>query len=322
MEPIPDPVCKNCGATLVGPYCAQCGQKEADSVKPLTALISDFFDGTFSLDSRVVRTTGHLLTAPGRLTRVYFDGQRLRYLPPVRLFLVCSLIFFATVGFSGRHLLRITAVPLHADTDLILGWQDDDSASNTSTDTATTSERPDGYQASLVLFPSADEPVQGGLPPKMVEELLADRDLPPIVGEILRSFQTAISEPQAFNQQLNVWLPRMMFIMVPVFGLIVRLFYWRERLFYAHHVIFALHYHSFAFVLLTLLIALVPLYGGTVAAIVFAIASNLYILTSMKTTYQQSWRTTVAKWFGISSLYGFTFFLTLQATLYGVMRQL
>ena len=56
------------------------------------------FESITHADSRLWRTLGYLLARPGRLTREFFDGRRARYLPPFRLYLVISLLFFLVAG--------------------------------------------------------------------------------------------------------------------------------------------------------------------------------------------------------------------------------
>ena len=46
------------------------------------------------VDGRLWLTLWLLFARPGRLTVDYFQEQRARYLPPVRLYLVLSILFF------------------------------------------------------------------------------------------------------------------------------------------------------------------------------------------------------------------------------------
>ena len=331
MAPVPEsPVyCKNCGALLTGPYCSSCGQKDAEVARPVTTLVSDFLDGAFSLDSRVWRTIGRLLTAPGYLTRAYFDGRRAHYMPPLRLFLVSSLLFFATAGLSNRHILRITTVRNTRSVsagEVTVDLSMDDSAVTRSVGgdfatTSTTGGKP-GFQAVLAMFPRADDPVESVIEQEDLDAVLADPSIDPFSRDMVRGFQRSIIEPAAFNDVMNVWLPRMMFILVPMFALVLRLFYWRKTLFLAHHIFFALHFHSFVFVLLTLLIALVPLFGGEVGGSVFVLGAGGYLLKSMGIVYGQSRWLTVAKWLSVSALYFLVFGVTLAITILTAMRQL
>ncbi len=318
----------NCGALLTGPYCSSCGQKDVEVARPVTTLVSDFLDGAFSLDSRVWRTIGRLLTSPGFLTRAYFDGKRAHYMPPLRLFLVSSLLFFATAGLSNRHILRITTVhntrSVSAD-EVKFGLSVDESAAARMANgggTATSTARELGFQALLTMFPRADEPVDSAIKREVIDAVLADPSLDSLTQDMVQGVQQAITEPAAFNDAMNIWLPRMMFILIPVFALVLRLVYWHKTLFLAHHIFFALHFHSFVFVLLTLLIALVPLFGGEVGGGVFVLGAGGYLLKSMGTVYGQSRWVTVAKWLSVSALYFLAFVAALTLTLLAAMRQL
>jgi hypothetical protein len=56
-----------------------------------------------------------LVTRPGALLRYYCDGRRVRYVPPLTLFLTLNLVFFIVAASGG---MRILAIPLegHLDT--------------------------------------------------------------------------------------------------------------------------------------------------------------------------------------------------------------
>ena len=60
-------------------------------------------------DSRLWRTLAALLLRPGYLTREFLAGRRARYLPPVRLYLVISLVFFLWAS-SGHGKLRVVQI--------------------------------------------------------------------------------------------------------------------------------------------------------------------------------------------------------------------
>ncbi|MBD3647699.1 MAG: DUF3667 domain-containing protein, partial [Pseudomonadales bacterium] len=86
--------CPNCGARIEGPWCYQCGQNQKGINRFFLSLLNEAFDDVFSLNSRTVRTFGNLLFRPGFLTTEYYAGRRARYLPPVRLYLITSVVFF------------------------------------------------------------------------------------------------------------------------------------------------------------------------------------------------------------------------------------
>ena len=94
MDQIPErKLCKNCNSELVGLYCSECGQKNIENFT-FTELVKDFFDNIFSLDSRLFQTLKFLIIRPGFLTNEYWSGKRITYLPPFRLYLLTSILFF------------------------------------------------------------------------------------------------------------------------------------------------------------------------------------------------------------------------------------
>jgi hypothetical protein len=93
--------CSNCQALLSGQYCAVCGQRDRTRMISLWELIVDFAGEFVNLDSRFWRTIFPLLFRPGRLTSEYLRGRRVHFTPPLRLYLVSSVLFFLLATFGG-----------------------------------------------------------------------------------------------------------------------------------------------------------------------------------------------------------------------------
>lgn len=85
--------CKNCNSELVGLYCSECGQKNSQLLS-IKEILKEFSDNVFSFDTRFFITLKYLITKPGLLTTEYWLGRRTKYLPPLRLYLVMSLMYF------------------------------------------------------------------------------------------------------------------------------------------------------------------------------------------------------------------------------------
>jgi hypothetical protein len=88
------PRCLNCGAELSGPFCSQCGQQDHDIRVSLARLVKDFFAEHLGLESKVPRTLWALVSRPGMLTKEYLAGHRVRWIPPLRLYLFASVVYF------------------------------------------------------------------------------------------------------------------------------------------------------------------------------------------------------------------------------------
>jgi hypothetical protein len=103
--------CRNCGAALSGQYCGQCGQRATSRLISLWELVRDAFGDLFELDSRLWRTLVPLVARPGRLTREYLEGRRARFMPPFRMYLVLSLVFFLVAFFNPQSDFEILFEP-------------------------------------------------------------------------------------------------------------------------------------------------------------------------------------------------------------------
>lgn len=92
--------CLNCGARLVGPFCAQCGQK-AHVHRSVRAFFQDFLSSLFNLEGKMWRTLPMLAWRPGEMTRRYIAGERARFISPIALYLFTVFAMFAVLNLTG-----------------------------------------------------------------------------------------------------------------------------------------------------------------------------------------------------------------------------
>lgn len=100
--------CLNCGASLAGPFCHECGQ-HAHVHRTLSAFFHDFLHGVLHFEGKIWRTLPLLAWKPGELTRRYIDGQRASFVSPVALFLFTVFLMFAAVSLLGGNLGELPA---------------------------------------------------------------------------------------------------------------------------------------------------------------------------------------------------------------------
>lgn len=104
MNPTPshEASCLNCGTLLIGAHCHTCGQ-HMEVHRTLGAFFHDLLHGLLHLEGRLWRTMVMLALHPGRLTRNYIAGQRVRYVSPIALFLFCAFVMFAALHLSSEQ---------------------------------------------------------------------------------------------------------------------------------------------------------------------------------------------------------------------------
>src|SRR5213080_1031042 len=96
--------CENCGAQLRGHWCAKCGQPAIDYRRSFRHVIADLLNEFLNWDSKFFATIGLLLVRPWRLTNQFLAGHRVRYVHPLRLYLLASILFFFAVNYGARGL--------------------------------------------------------------------------------------------------------------------------------------------------------------------------------------------------------------------------
>lgn len=115
-----------------------------------------------------------------------------------------------------------------------------------------------------------------------------------------------------FVQSTIGYVPTVLFVILPVFALLLKLIYVRRDWFYSEHLVFGLHTHAFAFNAFTLNALLVwaasldgsqpnSLLGWTAALLLVSIPVYFYV--AQKRVYEQGWIKTALKALVLATLY-------------------
>src|SRR5580704_5644720 len=100
--------CKNCDAVLLGRFCANCSQAADVHVPTTKELVHELLEGITHSDSRLWRTLTTLGFKPGKLTQEFVAGRRVAYLPPFRLYLIVSIVFFLVASLMPMNVALLT----------------------------------------------------------------------------------------------------------------------------------------------------------------------------------------------------------------------
>jgi hypothetical protein len=103
--------CANCGGRASDAFCPACGQNTRERLPTFPQFMREATGRYIAYDGKYWKTLAALLFRPGFLTREYLAGRRQRYIGPARLFLVSSLVLFATLRLATDSINIVETVP-------------------------------------------------------------------------------------------------------------------------------------------------------------------------------------------------------------------
>ncbi len=97
-------ICLNCNQKLDKSerFCPNCSQLNSTKKLHFKDLFSEFFGSIFAYDSRIMLTLRVLLFRPGKISKEFVEGRRMRYANPFRFYLSVSIVFFLLSGLISK----------------------------------------------------------------------------------------------------------------------------------------------------------------------------------------------------------------------------
>lgn len=262
--------CLNCNHVVEKRYCSNCGQENSEIKVTFHHLFSHFFQDLTHYDNSFWRTIFYLLFKPAAVTKAYTSGQRLSFLPPMRLYIFTSFITFFLLSLFPSENNKISITPiknktenvaptldsLHIEEKGVDGLTKIGVISQKSNDTLKkilkeTNINPDkitdfGYkgtkQLDWVQKNSAEKEKLGKTEYWFLKKWLSVKE-ENTNEEIIEKFS------QSFEQNL----PKVLFIYMPIFALLLWIFHDKKRWYFYDHGIFTLHFFSFLLLVILLL---------------------------------------------------------------------
>jgi hypothetical protein len=262
--------CLNCGAAAPGKYCPECGQETVREPRTVTQFLDGLIAQYVVPTGQLWQTLSKLLFAPGALTVEYLAGRRARYLRPLQLYLMASVIVFAAVQYFGLNL----GLRLYGDQGVHL-------------------------LRSARLPSDVDHGFGLGLTP--VQIILDHLDTPGV-----RRFG-AMSGDERFTflrARRAQYVSYFVLFLVPLYALMIGLFYHNRRRRYAEHLIFGLHCQSFLLFILLIEAILPAILANAMSWWVIA-----YFTIALKRVYGGTWVETLGRGLTILTLYFAIFFV-------------
>lgn len=272
--------CKNCGASAAGEYCFNCGQKIKIHADPsLHDVLHDGIHEFLHIDGKIFQTIWILFRYPGRLTKEYLAGHRVRYIHPIRLYLTLtlSLIYFLMPNFSFDQ-EKVKERPAQKV-----------ESSNVKKDKFEDSDKDLVFETGTFLD-------------KKVEEW----KWKPIFKRGIRSLE---KDSKDFKKVFSSATAKSLFLLMPLFAFLLKLTYWRRKKRYPQFLYFTVHYHAalFAGLILTELIG----YIYDEIFFYWVLWTWLYFVLSLKTIWNDSTKRAIQRGFFMFFVYGTVFLITL-----------
>ncbi len=302
--------CLNCGTHLRGQYCGHCGQRARSRLISLWELITDAFGDLFEIDSRLWQTVVPLLLRPGRLTRDYLQGRRARYMPPFRMYLVTSVIFFMVAFFDPSEELSLFLEPATQTTAPSEEQAAEPVADGVVEDTQSgfviTMDTADGeheHDCDDIEVDELDE-----MPAFLARRLSVER-----LTQVCK--QVAADKGKNLTAKVIDNTPAALVVLLPLMALVLKALYPLSRRFYVEHLLFFVHFHAFVFLLLTLQILfarLATMLGisalGQLTIVAMSLYIPAYVFVAMRKVYGQGRIVTFLKYIILVFAYiiGFT----------------
>ncbi len=304
-------------------------------------MLVDVLNEFLNWDSKVFATIALLMVKPWRLTNEFVAGHRVRYVHPLRLYLLASILFFFAVNYGARG-LKFEPGRLgpkdRAELEADLKKEDLPPAAREELQallresSPTPALSPSTTAPPLTPSPSATAPSPAPAPggEKQRREYGKIGERPFVVFDSDNKSSTPFErwiEARAkekmgehgtkmglFISTLFSNLPYMMLCCIPLFALVLKVLYIRRHVFYIDHLIYALHIHTFAYTASMLIvlatIGLNRVIPGAIAGWIIAllwVAFVVQIFLSIRRVYRQGWFFTVFKFF----LGGFVYLIVL-----------
>lgn len=361
--------CANCSAPMKGEFCHECGQSIHTVLRPMHHMVEDTLDMVLHVDGRVIHTLPPLFLRPGFLTLEYFSGRRQRYVAPFRLMFVLSLLafFMCHLVVSNMDILHLSTEASQGTGEFAKDLTPD--AVRTHFEQVRTDiEKASGQNekgrkvfnrlvsierdhANHRLTQLGAQPLPStGVNSGSFESIPLQSttiDIPWLPSSLNHSLNRSvaraaanISDVQAGGERAadaqervlaSIFhvLPQTMFVLMPLFALLLKFTYFFKRRLYMEHLIVALHSHAFLFLSLMLGMLLYLLNGWLVphaawlglpfrllawALCLWALA---YLWLMQKRVYRQGWFVTTLKYLFVGWCY--TFMATIALTFAAVL---
>ncbi|MCB0395731.1 MAG: DUF3667 domain-containing protein [Flavobacteriales bacterium] len=288
--------CLNCDAALQSDweFCPACGQENHSVKVPLRTIIKDFLGDYFTFDSKLFRSLRPLFFKPGFLTIAYNSGKRVRYIPPLRMYILISVVFFFVINRSHHPLFGKDKQEIRKQSHISLEVGGHELI----------------YQDMMAFQYDVDKQGMEAYMDSVGAVTSFDKWI------VKRMYRLSDQGKEAIGDQIFHGISISMFVVLPMFALLLFWVYRKKRWLYVEHLIYSLHLHAFIFfygAVLAVVNRFVFEINGWVWNLILALPYVVYAVWSLKVVYGGTLRYTLGKFFILLLLYIVLIFICLAS---------
>ncbi len=316
--------CSNCSQRFQAhfPYCPYCGQPAEDKLT-LGVLFNNTVSNYFSVDARFFKSYFPLMFKPGFLAKEFVDGKRIMYLHPAQMYLFISVVFFFLFSFISREQTqnvdkfikddmvfseKVNDSVKQAEKDSIvaknfllikenqkqIGINDnqiktlDSVINNSNNKTNQTVIWGMGFNQIIV-----DSMVTAGVDDGIIYKYMGMKQTDGFVKKRFYQQSLKFIKTKSGGSVLQMFydsIPIAMFILLPIFAFILKIFYFNKGPF-AYHLVFSFYFFSFLFMVFSMLVAASLIWTGFPGWITFLVmfSTFFYLFFGVKRFYGQGY---------------------------------
>ena len=313
-------ICQNCDASnpLGSNYCSNCGQKFDEELN-FKALFYNTISNYFSFDARFLKSLIPLLFKPGYIAKEFVSGRRLTYLHPGQMYLFVTVVFFFVFSFwvrDFRSTLDEKSQEILSEKTVLNTTKLDSILKADSLDVKAKQElKKIGEQYNVKELKNIDSLQSTQTPNSFISFSLDEELLDSLIAvgaSDKKIYQTmgmtedaGFFEKQFFKQGLKLYkkmelgqmfqyfidsIPLAMFFLMPLFALILKLFYYKRGN-YSHHLVFSLYFFCFLFLVFSIVIGLNRIIDNIPLAFswLVVLSTFFYLWRAILRFYAQHW---------------------------------
>lgn len=334
-------ICQNCEQPHERgfKFCPHCGQKTNDELT-LGVLFYNTISNYFSFDARFLKSFLPLMFKPGYLAKRFIEGKRLQYLHPAQMYLFISVIFFFLSSYTiaewekeaNKFNEKITDAPIAINEDITKAVDSVTTvalANTAETNKAILDSEHKNYKTidSIIKSETKNSSMNWDFSKKRIDSLInigasdaviyKEMGMSEDAGYFERGYYKGVLNLAKGSGAGNILrrafdaVPIAMFILLPLFALMLKVFYFKRGR-YAYHLVFTFYLFSFLFTLFAILMAvnrfLFEIPGWLNLLIV--LSTFFYFYVALLKFYQRNWFTTLIK----SSVITFVFSIFVVVT--------